>query len=524
MGMHDKESDNNHNIKMGVELELQGIEYDDLETVTPDHLRLFQGKGWYLEVDGSGNLEFVSDPFPLKEGTDLKKSPLYESVQQMHKLLAHIISKSKEEIFEDENSRKKKVHFIFQEKKNTEFEDIGTWVLEPGKNNASLKETEAVKKKTDIKIIIKDLTCRVRPQATFEFPLHLVPQFTSYMATKHPKLTNIKNTLVEKEYDGFTYLMSLYIRFLEDEAEYGEAGPKEKFSLMSRKSFSSMYASLDKKSDLLSIFEKELDNQLFAIPYFIIFDGKDISKNNEFYNKELKTITVRDWINSIANPKFRQEKREIYKAFWKELLEKKDHDDEYELLTYQIDTLGLYGRDTDIISPPPFLDNNYAMGKYDYQKSPTAIIEMRGYTKAYDTDMRMGSLVLYWLERELYNASHAWDTKKIVSIEKYKDLYQKIEEDIENSDWNAAEDNIRSIMAIFKKSEKTLLDLKKEQDNLNISNALYKNQIFDMTISNAYIEDKKALDENILELIYKAENDKRRWVMDLLNRTIKGEW
>ncbi len=518
MGMEDKES---CKIRMGIELELQGIEYDDLETVTPDHLRLFQGKDWYLEVDGSGNLEFVSEPFFLEAESSLKMSPLFKPIQQMHRLLAYIIGTSKEEKFYDADSQKEKIHFVFEEKKGKSFEDMGEWVLSPGKNNASLKEIEAIKKKTDIKLIIKDLTCRVRPQATFELPLHLIPQFTSYMANKHPKLNRIKNALIEKQYDSFTYLIGLYINFLKDKGKYEEAGPKEKFPLMSRKSFSSMYASLGKEIKLQEVFKEELDNKLFAIPYFIMFDGEDISENNEIYKKELETITIGNWISSIVDPSIGQKRRNYYKEFWNGLLEKKvEKDDEYELLTYQIKNLGLYDKTTDILSSPPFLDNNYSMGKYDDSSKPTAIVEMRGYTKAYGMDIRMGQLVLSWLEREVYNASRVWNPSKILTITNYNELYEQINDNIENSNWHKGEDHISKVVKTFKESEQVLINLEKTQNELNLSNDFYKNTIFKMNTLKALDcqkEDRKALDQNILSLISKVENDKREWVQGLLS-------
>lgn len=517
IGMEQDQNIHNNKIKIGIELELQGIEYDDLETVAPDHLRLFESAqktdgrnpDWYLEVDGTGNLEFVSNSFLIKN-ENFKSSILYSSIQQMHKLLEFILTSSNIKRHQEENSKIEKVYGVFEIKKGTPFQDIGQWMLSPGEGYASPKEMEALQTKKDIKIIIKDPTCRVRPQATFEFPLDLVKQFTAYMAKGHPKLKIInKNILKENPKNGLLYLIDLYIESLNDKNKYGEAGPKEKLPLMSRKSFSSMYASLKKEIDLNEIFKEKLKNKLFGLPYFIIFNEQDLSEKNEIYSTEIKKITIEDWINSIKNPIYGKERRKNYKEFWLDLLKtKKGKDDEFELLTYQINTLGLYDRMADILSPPPFLDNNYSMGKYDDSNNQTAIIEMRGYTKTYGQNMRMGPLTLLWLQREIYNAFYSWNPKKELKIDNYDEYYENVNEEIGQTSWYEEDLNIRKIIQLFNETEEKLIEYKNVLNKLKV----------DTKILGILNEDRKPFNESIVNLNLKIESDKIKWALGHLKK------
>lgn len=490
----------NFPITMGIELELQGIQYENPGITILDHLRLYESKkkkegtdkpNWYLESDGSGNIEFVSRPFNINDHEEEKI--LWQSVIDMHKLLLEIISSSKIESVREGN-------FKFQAKKGTET-SLGKWVLEPD-NDYILPEEKIDLDKVDyINIDIMDITCKVRPQATFEFPLRLIKKYTKNMS-KHGKiqeaLKKLEHLKVKDDKDGLGYLIILYKNFLNDDKPYEEMGPKEKLPLMSRKSFSSMYQAI-KGIGFQDYLEEIKDQKLFKIPFSFNLEGEELSDRDEI-KEIINHITLGEWVASIISPQNKNLQKKV-EEFWSKMVQDKSTKAK-ELIYHQL-RINLFNYSEDLLSPPPFLPNTYSMGKYrDNSKNSTGIIEMRGYPTIYTSQMRMGVMLMSWLETELESAKRQWENPK--KMEGFTDAYKFVLNNMKKSAWYTDEEEIKSNWV------KLEINLNKLSQGSK-GNLLSKNSEIER-------ENKKTI-ENVKEYFYSQREMEIKSLMDY-----KKEW
>lgn len=424
--------------KMGIELELQDIVVNLPNIIMPDHIRIFESllasdgiPDWYVEADGTGNLEFVSRAFIFQnEEEDIQAHPLYTSLRDMNQLMSHILEEAK---ISNNNGVP---YFCFKVDRGSEFfigeRIVGQWEIKFVDENLTQDEIRRLKKLKEITIDINDPTCLVRPQATFELPMTRLPVFSQYMAKGHPKLTlaveKLTHLSVTNASEGLWYLVMLYVNFLKDSRVPSESGPKGMLPLMSRVSFSKMYELLDDNQafDALVGAYEGLDQSLFGAAYSLFYEDKYLSKTDEHVAKDIKSLTIRQWIDSIKKPQITKENREKYRDAWKKVAG--DEDTPLAQLTIKQINLGLYDSETDFLSPPPYLHNTYAMGKNDdFENANHAVIEMRGYAARYKNSMRMGSLVEKWLISEIAFAKLNWDvnSSKDTSQAQY---FNKLEE------------------------------------------------------------------------------------------------
>lgn len=420
-------SSNRVPIKMGIELELQEITVNLPNITLPDHIRVFESSSsssgnpdWYLEVDGAGNLEFVSRPFDLQDAEEnISSHPLYKALKDMNQLMAFILENAsmanKEGIPYLCFKIPERANFLLGQRR------VGVWNLKFQEENLTGEEITRLNQLKEITIDIKDPTCQMRPQATFELPMVNLSAFCQYMAPKHRKLEMALRKLnamqVKTPAEGLWYLVRLYIEFLKDKKMTTELGPKGKLPLMSRASFSKMYSLLNDKQPFNRLCEQfnGVNAPLFGTTYSLFYEDKDLAKTHKNVADEITGLTVRQWTDSIRKPQITRAKRERYREAWREVAEGKDTP-EMELNRKQI-KLGLYDRGTDYLSPPPYLHNTYSMGKNDEFENPNyTIIEMRGYTANYSNNMRMGPLAERWLAREIDSARLTWNRELLNPI------------------------------------------------------------------------------------------------------------
>jgi len=62
----------------------------------------------------------------------------------------------------------------------------------------------------------------------------------------------------------------------------------------------------------------------------------------------------------------------------------------------------------DILSPTPFLTQDYSMGKLQRVTRPDAILEMRGYRQRYGNNIVMGDPISLLFSREIEQANNRW--------------------------------------------------------------------------------------------------------------------
>lgn len=459
-------------IKMGIELELQDIRWDMGSDIT-SHLRIFESSKkvlgmldkpqWYLEVDGSGNIEFVSHHFYLPSiFSPLNEHPLYQSIGEMHMLMAHILKKS---------TLKKKSHlFIFEASKNKSYkhekiQEIGTWTIKIPNSDLSSYTSDPSQQK--IRILIKNIECKVRPQATFELPFSLISKFSSYMANKHPRLslairkiqpnesgTSEENTKELAPQKGFIHLIKLYIMLLQSANESQETGPKGYLPLMSRRSFSSMYKDLSSKdfaNEQMNLLEKE--EGLFKTVYHVFREGRDVSCEAAM-RQSIAHATVKDWIESIQHPIQGQAKRHTHETILSTVLS--NYSPSSDVMC------------SDLLSPPPFLTPTYSMGRYNMDgNGERAIIEMRGYTALYKSDMRMGPLVFLWFTREAINAKKCWNSAgPLVTVEEYNKALDSLIKEVNQSEWKKGEIILQDI---FNRVSPPLNSITQEESSLDLA-------------------------------------------------------
>lgn len=195
---------------------------------------------------------------------------------------------------------------------------------------------------------------------------------------------------------------------------------------------------------------------------------------------------VRQWLDSIRKPQITKANREHYRETWIGVAKGKDTP-EMELNRKQID-LGLYDRETDYLSPPPYLYNTYSMGKNDqFEKPSYAIIEMRGYTANYSNNMMMGPLAEKWLIREIDSARLIWDRELLKPIlqRQYDDILKEHKESLSQFDKN--DQGFNDLLNAFKTPLNALhlppdstWQVDKEEVNRSVSNLtkmlFYKNK------------------------------------------------
>lgn len=462
-------------VMMGIELELQGITYENASgAVLMDHIRLFESEkkdlkvdsktkgapNWYLEVDGSGNIEFVSRPMDLTTEKDL----LVGSLKEMCILMKFLLLKAV--LIKDPNGP----YFLFtlglkEENNFNKLDEIGTFIhLKP------LQKGGYENIKTNIQIKISEPLCFVKPQATFQIPLSKAQNFVHYMAICHKHLSaTIKeinkvfnNSLkVNTCGEGLAYLVMVTSELLKNNYSKRELGPKGILTLMSRASFSKMYEQLDEENKLayhnvIKIYavSNNYGNNLpmfqlplFQQPYTLFCGGEDITRNASGelteIGKYINKITIGNFLESITQPTnltnkvFFEQANDLLKNTLeqkKQLLLKEVQNKIIEESIQSIDEVlqniqeGLFVFEgTDLLSPPPLLPHTYSLGKYKDIPSDTAVIEMRGYTGQYGNKIKMGPLVFLWLQRETENAINVWD-KEIFPWFSYQEK-SKLEEE-----------------------------------------------------------------------------------------------
>jgi hypothetical protein len=449
-------------IKMGIELELQEITYvNEADVVLLDHIRLFEsesrGEGgvpdWYLEVDGTGNLEFVTRPFLLTNASE--RDCLLRSTEGIHQLSTIILEHSRNPASLDDS-------YTFVIEKGTNLAGLGRWVLGWNDKNLLPEEIERLRKQKNITISIDDPTFKVRPQATFEFPYSLMPHFARYMAADHPKLSNaVKKVeakgkapeLTANDY-GFHYLIMLYNELLKEKKPGSELGPKAHLTLMSRKSFSSYVVDrADSWEHLLSKVAPAA--KLFGTYYNIYFNGKNLADEAEV-KTILDSVTMHHWIESMKNPAIADElsarASEIWRRAAEEALSTDRRNIPAQIILKQLHE-GLFSSHEDLLSQPLFMNKAYSMGK-NIAKDKHAIIEMRGYTAAYSNNMRMGQMIKSWLGREIASALVRWAPESVHPINEYERVAESIKEEIGAVPWqkkqNALTDSVAMISAPLK--------------------------------------------------------------------------
>ncbi|MBY0282143.1 MAG: hypothetical protein K2W94_08345 [Alphaproteobacteria bacterium] len=449
-------------IKMGIELELQEITYvNEAEVVLQDHIRLFEsesrGEGgipdWYLEVDGTGNLEFVTRPFLLSEASE--RDCLLRSTDGIHQLSAYILERSRNPISLDGS-------YTFVIEKGTTLAGLGQWILGWDDKNLLPQEVERLRKQKNITISIDDPTFKVRPQATFEFPYSLMPNFAHYMAAKHSKLSSAVQKvdakgklpgLTANDY-GFHYLIMLYGELLKEKRPGSELGPKAHLTLMSRKSFSSYVVDRAESWDhLLSTVGP--DARLFGTYYNIYFNDKNLADEGEV-RAILDFVTMHKWIESMRNPGIAAALSPMVGEIWEKVAREslsRDRDNVPAQIILKQLREGLFSSHEDLLSPPLFVNKAYSMGKYT-AKDKHAVVEMRGYTAAYSNNMRMGQMIRSWLEREMRNALGHWAPGSVHPISDYERVAEGIKGEIEVAPWqkkqNALTDSVAMIRAPLK--------------------------------------------------------------------------
>lgn len=445
-------------VKMGIELELQDITFvNEANIVLLDHIRLFEsefrGEGgvpdWYLEVDGTGNLEFVTRPFLLNEPSE--NDCLNRSLEGIHQLSEFILKSSVDPTLLDKP-------YSFSIPKDTDIGGLGRWVLKWNSKNLLPKEEGRLKRQRDIKIAINDPTFKVRPQATFEFSYELMPNFAHYMATKHPKLLNIVKKVEGKgklegittsDY-GFHYLVMLYNELLKEKRPASESGPKGQLALMSRKAFSSyMFDQEESWGNLLSLFDPA--EKLFGTYYNIYFESDNLSEKGEV-RALLDSITTGMWIRSMRDPSIANEysrrSGEIWERTAAEALAVNGSNIPAQIIIKQMNE-GLFVSHEDLLSPPPFINKAYSMGK-NADKNKNAVIEMRGYTAAYSNNIKMGDIIRAWLKREVKNALVNWAPEKLYPMNDYQIISKGISELMETSIWKAKQNALTDSIAMIR--------------------------------------------------------------------------
>ena len=413
-------------MQMGIELEQQGVTYIKPEAVVlQDHIRLFESLEkiddrpiWYLEVDGSGNLEFVTDPIATENAEC--EGRILSIIQQMRSLLDWCLNQAHPGQYGFSLS-------IPQSQFSSHIETIGTWV-----HKSADGETLA----NDISIIIQNPTWRVRPQITFQLPLPLIPSFIVHMAYEHGSLTKTLNNMIKNEFfplgifgrsfsagEGLAYLTILYAERLSNYHDSSELGPKGILTLMSRVSFSEMYSRLPPSDK--DIFNSILENflkvngkiNLFKAPYSLFY-GENLAENQEI-RTAVGSLKIKDFIDSIITPEkfseFTQECRDKFHRILTELGESETIDEDAKPVIQEVLTIiskrffNFNGKD--IISPPPFLRHTYSMGKYTHLTPGTAVIEMRGYNQK-NSQLRMDETIVDWLKEEIQSTLINWEISK----------------------------------------------------------------------------------------------------------------
>jgi hypothetical protein len=271
------------------------------------------------------------------------------------------------------------------------------------------------------------------------------------MAAGHEDLSNAfsrakkyVNVIPEDGVD-LSLLTIIYCELLSSNSQEKELGPKGSLGLMSRRSFSDMYANLAPKdketfAEIMKSYSlnKPNKNHLFYDLYPLNY-GVDIcrlqnsDKTVTHCQKEAKEVTstirnikINDFIESIISPEsskaFIGKNNDILSKTLKCLLEDKAIKQNKESMVNVIKELkniesGMFNfQGKDILSPPPFLRNTYSMGKQKTIISRDAILEMRGYSTTYHSRIPMGKPISMWLSREMDNAGKEWsDQDKIMT-------------------------------------------------------------------------------------------------------------
>jgi hypothetical protein len=170
--------------------------------------------------------------------------------------------------------------------------------------------------------------------------------------------------------------------------------------------------------------------------------------------------------------------------------------------------LGFFVNSSDLVSPPPFLPNTYSMGKYEGNNKKTAIIEMRGYSRLYDSKMKMGPIILQWFNREFQNAYAKWDSSYIVDITKYKKVHVELSENMQKTDWYKDEAFASIHVKLFENEVLKKFEKLKEKPH-----SVFLNAFLELT---GTMLNQICVDKNLKEAIMKRYSQKKEWVLSLL--------
>lgn len=246
-----------YQVKMGFEAELPNLRYPRKTE------KIAHGDGWTLDTDTLGDkfdLEYTSDAFDVTENTL------------------------------DQISQNISAHFI-KNKVNPE------------------KELDLTKE------VVKGAGDKINPQITFQMKLELIP-----LLFRHLYIISGRNELKELIFDGryssiffstelskVNGILALFILYV-NQLFYKESFPsaaltadlKGRLPIMSRFSFSKMYASLteQEKIDFVNQVNKLFGEEQLTEPKVIVYvDYRQPGRKHFLY------ISIQDWLDSIVSPK-----------------------------------------------------------------------------------------------------------------------------------------------------------------------------------------------------------------------------
>ena len=168
---------------MGVELELENYKYEGkIYLGAVDHIRLFESEKkransplWYLEVDGSGALEFVSQDFLTTEAAMFS-----QCISEMNILMEDIVNKvsiDSSQLAAPQINTWQLLYF-----KGDKIKGIGKFVHKSPHGDSIIGSIPIKIERTPFPYVL--------PQATFQFPLSHMSNFVEYMAVSHERLKN----------------------------------------------------------------------------------------------------------------------------------------------------------------------------------------------------------------------------------------------------------------------------------------------------------------------------------------------
>lgn len=366
-------------LKMGIEIETSAVKIysPDRGCIIGFTITTLFGKTWMIEEDTSDNTFYQMPPYAeynqnleFKTIGGFNQEEIIEVGGQMQKLLE-----------------------IFHTRARPTLE-IDDKMVRELLDNLEVMPKPRNPPKVSLKAKIEDKS--IRPQITYQIPLFLLPQVFKHLEDLgHPKIRDFLECLIpiippelneegiqrRLKHDrlmmrnvghdkyvqlflkraiaenmnrmpvgnakGFCYLLLYYWYAIfnnkENPLESSEPGPKKSLAILSRIPLSQLFDSLDDsdKERVLAILSPiiESDGEKFKIAAYSDYDGNTVNSS----------LTLKDWYQSVVDPRFRQE---------------------------------IKGRRVDLLSPPPELKTTtYSMGYLDIARDSSgfALIEVRGY-------------------------------------------------------------------------------------------------------------------------------------------------